>query len=550
MVFIVRKKIRGKIYLYLTKKGRVDGKVKTIWQKYLGPEDDLEKLSQTIDAAKKNYEPSVRNFGLPVILMKIAKRLSLVDIIDQQVSKRNQGLSVGEYLLISAINRCVKPKSKAQMKKWFDTTYLKNIFPKIDTYLDSNAYTNHYEYLNDENIGRIELELQKMLISEFSLSMDNLFYDPTNYYTFINPRNQELPRHGKSKEGRNTLNLISLSLFCTQDGGIPIMHQTYPGNIHDATHFKSEFPRFIERMLSIGVDTSNLTLVFDKGNLSEEVFSEIENSKINFICSVRPSTQKNLHSLKGEDFEIFTLPNGKKVGLKEFSGKLYDNRYSLIVSYNPSKNAWSRGIKLSKIEKKVYEVQKFFENRLNIKKWREKENVEKKILSIIKNKDYFNYIGYNVKGDYGKLKFSIKIKRKTLDEHLDTLGKSYYMTNRSDLSAKEILWLYRQQYTIENAFRYIKMPNHIQIRPMYHHKDSSIRGHVFSIVLGLLLLTLLHREIRLEFPKLSLMETIEYLSEIQLVSVNVSSGRTIHTIAKMSPEAEKLSKFFGLNQYL
>jgi len=550
MVFLVKKKIKGKIYLYLTHKARINGKVKTVWQKYLGPEDNFEKLGDNIDTTKRYYHPQIHDFGLPVALMKIAKRINFVDIIDRQVAKRSQGLSVGEYLLISTINRCAKPTSKTQIRKWFDTTYLKSMFPKIDTYLDSNAYTNHFEYLNDDVIRKIEEEFHKMLVSEFNIKMENLFYDPTNFYTFINPKKQELPRHGNSKEGRYTLNLINLSLFCVQDGGIPIMHQTYPGNIQDATHFKTEFPRFTQRMVELGIDISNLTLIFDKGNLSEEAFKDIESSNIGFICSIRPSTRKDLHHLKGEDFEIFTLPNGSKVGLKEFNRELYDKRYTLIVAYDPNKNSWSRNIKTSKIEKKIEKVQEYFENRLNTHKWRDKVNVESKLKQIIANKEYFEYIDYDVHGEYGDVKFTINLKPKYLQSHLDTLGKSYYMTNRDDLPPKEILWLYRQQYTVERAFRYIKATDYLQIRPMYHHKDSSIRGHVFSAVLGLLLLTLLHREVRLKFPKMSFMKMIRFLSEVQSVSVVNPKGKTIHTLAKMSEEATILSDYLKLKKYL
>lgn len=548
MVYLVKKKVKGKIYLYLNKKARVNGKSKVVWQQYLGPENNIEKLSENIAVYLKNYEPIVHNFGLPVVLMQIATKLNLVKIIDQVVGKRNQGLSVGEYILISAINRAVKPTSKAKMRKWFDSTYLQNLLPKIDTYLNSNAYTNHFAYLTEEKISKIEQELNKMLISEFKLDMSNIFYDPTNYYTFINPRKQELPRHGKSKEGRNTLNLISLSLFCTEDG-IPIMHQTYPGNIQDATHFKTEFPKFTKRMSAIEVDNSSLTLVFDKGNISKEVFKEIEKSKINFICSVRPSSHKDLHSLKGEDFEIFTLPNGKKVGLKEFKRELHDNKYILIVAYNPSKNEWNRNIKFEKIEKKVRAVQEYFMTRLNIKKWRDSENVVKKIQAIIKIKEYFNYIDYTVEGEYGELSYHIEVKPNILEEHLDTLGKSYYMTNRSDLTPKEIIWLYRQQYTVEHAFKLLKKSNFIQIRPMYHHKDSSILGHVFTVVLSLLITSLLHMEVRNGFPKMSFMEMIDQLSEIEIVSLEMPN-KTITKMATMSAEVKKLANYFNLQQYL
>lgn len=62
-------------------------------------------------------------------LYSIAERLCLADTIDKHVSKRNQGASVGNYMLIAAINRCIAPKSKRQIADWFASTSLRRWLP-------------------------------------------------------------------------------------------------------------------------------------------------------------------------------------------------------------------------------------------------------------------------------------------------------------------------------------------------------------------------------------------------------------------------------------
>lgn len=549
MVYIAKKKVKGKTYLYLTKKERVDGKPRVTWQKYLGPEDSIHKMEKNIDAFRKKTEFEIKDFGLPMALLTYAERLRIVDIVNSKTEKRSQGLSVGEYLLIASLNRCIKPTSKAKIKKWFDGTYFEKKFPEINTYLDSNAYTNHFKYLDEGIIEEIEAELHKILISEFQLEMNSLFYDPTNFHTFINPKGQELPKHGKSKEGRHTLNLVGLSIFCTQDGGVPIMQKTYPGNVMDAKLFKSEFPRFIERLKIIRLDSSKTTLVFDKGNISENVFKEIDKSNIGFICTIRPSTQKQLHSLKGEDFEIFTLPNGKKVGLKEYGRYIFGNKYRMIVSFNPNQNSWNGSIKMEKILNKLVEINEFFGERLNTHKWREIKNVDTKIRKIIGKNDYLDYIDYSLNGDYGMLSLKIELNEEAIDEHIKTLGKSYYITNREDLTPMELIWLYRQQYTVEHVFKYLKMPNMLQIRPMFHYTDSSIRGHVFSVVLGLLLVTLLHRDVVKKFPKMSILEMLENLSQLKVIHIK-SGNKVQNVLSGMNPASDKLANYLKLTKYL
>ncbi len=72
------------------------------------------------------------DYGLPVALMTIAEKLDLIGIIDRATSKRQQGLSVGQYVAIASLNRCIKPLSKHQLLNWFYTTYLQHFFPKIE----------------------------------------------------------------------------------------------------------------------------------------------------------------------------------------------------------------------------------------------------------------------------------------------------------------------------------------------------------------------------------------------------------------------------------
>ena len=94
------------------------------------------------------------------------------------------------------------------------------------------------------------------------------------------------------------------------------------------------------------------------------------------------------------------------------------------------------------------------------------------------------------------------------------LGRRLY--HRAGL---DIVWLYRQQFTIERLFDYLKNPDLIRIMPMFHFKDDSIRGHIFTCVLGLMLLTLLQREIRQKYPDMALRQIIDLLSQIKLTEI-------------------------------
>jgi len=414
------------------------------------------------------------------------------------------------------------------------------------------AYTNHFKYLTPEAIENIEAHINKRLIEAFQVSMNTLFYDPTNFFTYINPKEGvELPRHGHSKEGRFTLNLVGLSLFCTQDGGLPILHEIYPGNIQDAKLFKQQIPYLIKRLKRMDIDPREICLVFDKGNISPEVFNQINAAGIHFVCSIRPSTQKEFKSLTPADFSLEVLPNGKEIGVLEHESKLYGPNNRLLVVYNPRTKAWKEKNLRRKLDKKIQAVHEWFEERLNVKKWRRPEAVQKKIQSILKTKLHLELVNVSTSGLFGDVSYSIQVDENALKAHLDTLGKSFFLSNHPDMTPLELVWLYRQQYTVERAFKYIKSPNLLSVKPMNHWTDDSIRGHLFTCVLGLLLLTLLTRNVQLEFRKMSIWNVVEYLSEIELAVIQYKGSRkVIKKIVDISPEAAELSRFLGLEAHI
>src|SRR6184192_2510641 len=65
-----------------------------------------------------------RDFGATAALWDTAQQLDIVRTIDTHARKRNQGPSVGEYLLLAALNRALAPASKRKLGAWYRNTIL------------------------------------------------------------------------------------------------------------------------------------------------------------------------------------------------------------------------------------------------------------------------------------------------------------------------------------------------------------------------------------------------------------------------------------------
>ena len=535
MVHLTRKKKKGHYYLYLEESIWINGKSQRAWQKYLGPEDMLKdiKFNSLLTNHANKVELQVIEFGISAALWQIAEEINLAGIIDANTGKkRKQNLSLGDYITIAAINRCVAPCSKSKLKRWFEKDWLStryDIDPKV---LNAQTYWNHFQYLSKEVLAQIELALGQFVVGKYDLDLDSLFYDPTNFFTFSKGSEEsKLLQFGHSKENQNGCRLVNYSLLCARESGVPLMHETYAGNVQDADEFKQVPQRIADRLIALGRDPERITLVFDKGNHSKEAFAAIDKIGLGFIASRRNSTHKDLLSVPRDEFTKTVLPITKKaVEYFKATKKLYGKERLLYVVLDPKKQK-KHAIKFGeKLEKRVLEIKEFFKDRLNLKMWSKKEAVEKKLKSMVGKRPFADVINTEVLGTDGVMTLKVSIIEKLRKTHEATLGRTILFTNREDWTPEAVIWGYREQYIVEHAFREMKCPTAIAVRPMYHHANTSIRAHVYLCVISLLLLSLL----RLKLARKSVPATYDDL---------LYELRTIHALKILpSPKAKPLWK--------
>src|SRR3989338_1934962 len=102
MVYLFYKIVKGRKYYYLGENKSIKGQSRRILEIYLGSADSLMSYMQEGSLPK---EIELISYGLPASLLDISKEINFVEIIDNHCSKRQQGLSVGEHILIDLINR-------------------------------------------------------------------------------------------------------------------------------------------------------------------------------------------------------------------------------------------------------------------------------------------------------------------------------------------------------------------------------------------------------------------------------------------------------------
>jgi len=115
MTSLIKKKDKhGNAYYYAVQSKRVNGKPRIVWQKYLGSVETIIKRCEH-NLSPLPTETVLFEAGGVAALLNIANRLGLIDLINEIVPKREQGPSVGHYIVLAALNRVFDPLSKAQV---------------------------------------------------------------------------------------------------------------------------------------------------------------------------------------------------------------------------------------------------------------------------------------------------------------------------------------------------------------------------------------------------------------------------------------------------
>jgi transposase len=558
-ISLQKKIIRGHPYWYARECQRVEGRPKIVWQKYLGKAEGIVRAQGASSQTPQPKEVVLCDFAGAAALYDLTRQLDLVPTIDRYAGKREPGVSVGAYLTLAALNRCLAPTSKAGMAEWYQGTVLSRLLPVPRHALTSQRFWDHMSYLKTEKIQLIEQDLTRTLIERFQIDLSCLLYDTTNFYTFVDSFNEapSLAQRGKSKEKRTDLRIVGLALLVTRDFHIPLFHHAYPGNAHDATTLASITETLVARYRLFSQSVEEITLVYDKGNNSEEIQARLDRSPYHFVGSLSPAQYPDLmriprsrfHPLAGDYLE-------GELAFRTRKHVLGADR-TILITYNPELFLAQTATLLRAIRKRTHKLREL-QMRLAHPSARGKipllDSVRKQVQSILSGRHMKDLIEAAVYLQGGKPRLRYHVKESAWNRLQRTLlGKNILFTDQESWSDEEIVHGYRGQHHIEEAFKRMKNPHFVSWRPLYHWTDQKIRVHAFYCVLALLLSSLLRRTLAQKGIDLSIVRILSTLSQIKEVALiyRGPGGRTLPVIAytSLTPLQKRLIDTLDLRRF-
>jgi transposase len=564
MASLQRRIVHGHAYYYLVESRRVNGRPRPIVVAYLGSADTLlKRLQQT---SSKPLRAQVTQFGGVAALYELAQQLELLQLIDQNVPKRKQGPSLGQYMLVAAINRCLAPTSKLRMPGWLKSTPLPRWMGLSAQQFSAPRFWDNMDLLTEEKIQAISEALSRRVIDKFQVDLSSLVFDCTNFDTFLDTENpSQLAQRGHAKSKRADLRIVGLALLVSVDFHVPLLWKVYPGNQHDSQSFAQVLKELTARFQVFARECESITLVCDKGNNSARNQEMVDHSGLHFVGSLVPSHYPDLLAIPRKKFRGLQDARLKSIRAYRLKREVWEKERTLLITFSPElQRKQRRGMEqhLAKKRRRLQELQ--------AKLWRSQkpgakgkgytcESLTKHARQICSGQYMAQLLHVSVKQKRKRLELSYRTDAAALARiHEQQLGKRILFTDQDEWTNHQIVLGYRSQSHVEDAFRTMKDPHFVSWEPMFHWTDSKIRVHAFYCVLALTLASLLQRQAAQKGIALSVKAMFEALNAIEEV-VNIYSARgetgsrgrphTETTLSEMNATQQTLYRLFNLDRY-
>jgi len=461
----------------------------------------------------------VRSIGAEYVGVSEARRLGLERILTEVGLTGTQ--MRGALALI--VGRLVAPGSERATRIWLrERSGLSELLGAgIKKYSLNGLYR-----LTDAlyaHKGQIEERLRGAARELFDLKEQVILYDLTNtYFEGSYHASVELAR-GKSKDRRNESLLMTVGLV-VDEWGFAKRSELFAGNASE--------PRTMQQMLKGLGAAPGATVIMDGGIGTEENLKQLREWGYHYICVARG---RALEPEDDTDEGMLLIRAERETVVR---GKLVKAEGEWVLRCHSSeREAKEQGMQRA--------FQKRFEEGLTqirsaLKSTRGTKDYRKVLqrLGRLQERSHGIHRYYDIEVEHDE-QIATELRwtfSRATEAHERYSGHYYLRTSREDLDEKALWELYITLGGIEDSFRSLK--GELGLRPVFHHKDSRIKAHLFVTVLAYHLLNSIRHRLR-DRGHLARWSTIRAKLSTHVmstVSMKTESGGKIAIRTPSSPE--------------
>lgn len=473
---------------------------------------------------------------------------------------------------ILTINRCTDPCSHYSVPKWAKKIALEEILQTDLSGLNDDKIYYELDKIEKNKIS-IENHLFKQTFGRKPDSFDFVNYDLTTTY-FVGYR-CSLSAFGKGKAECHGRRQVLLGVLIN-DEGYPFKWDVFPGNTAEVNTLKRNINACKTRF---GLNKGNVTLVFDRGIISDDNAALIEDAEMKYISALDrnqiPSCGVNLEPFRELEIdkadETVAIPSG----FQKYDDQLYFEDAGLIgnkryvLGFNPvlfKEDRKNREEKIAhfkaylKVENKdLKKAQRDRETeatksrivkelqRLKIKKYFESPLLEPITVQRILKDGAFKSVN--------SFQIQVKVKDDIIkaDKLLD--GICVFLTNHTEkqgrgfkMKPQTIIRAYRDKTKIEDVFKNVK--SFLKLRPFFVNTTAHVKAVYTICILAYLLNRYLANQRKATGEKdfLNSHELYAPFKDIDITTlVDSNTGQSIQKAVKLPESTMNLLKRIGMS---
>lgn len=497
------------------------------------PEQDYHRVNiNHIEAAQ------ARSIGAETLALHAVMQLQL----DQKLAALGFNKIESAAALGSIIGRMISPGSELQTHDWLQTrTALGEL---LDHDYGSTSLTRLYT-ISDKLLkhqSALEAFLADQEQSLFDLNRSIVLYDLTNTYfegqCVQNPKAQ----FGRSKEKRSDCPLVTLGLVLDGDG-FPLGSQVFPGNASE--------PATLELMLDGLQGKQPLTaekpvIIMDAGIASADNIAWLTERGYLYLAVSR---ERHVKEPRGQESAVLVrdTEHSKVIVYREIDAETRETRLYCHSDQKAQKEQAIRNRFHVRLEEALDKLNSGLDKKGTIKTY-------PKVLERIgrlreKNSRVSQDYRIEVIAD-GEKNNAIRIEwtREPQSEQKDLHCGVYCLrTNIPDWSEAQLWSTYIMLTEIEATFRSLKTD--LGLRPVYHHKEDRVTGHLFITLLAYHLVYTLRYQLKQQGIHLSWDSIRNLMSTQQRITITLPTDdhKTIHLRITTQAEAQQKQLYAALS---
>ena len=489
---------------------------------------------------------------------------------------RKKDISTGDIAKILTFYRCLDPGSYRSAVDWFKTTACDLIIGIDQVHFNESRIYRELTIIEQQK-EKIEQWLYETLKERDNASMRMVFYDLSDSH--FEGTKCELASPGRTKSHGFRSKRVVLSLLVNSKGE-PFswdILEDYTADVKTLTGNADKWAR------KFGF--KKITLVFDRGMVSDDNLAHLENSKrYLYITAMDKNQLSTVEGIETKRFKNFTEKTTEKkilsIGLTKYDDNTYyedlgvdGNKRRHVLVFSPDLLEIHRKARDMFIEKAIGELKLEKQSLLEAKKSRQVKPTEKRIDKILNKFKANQFLSYHLEsavltenGGSEVRTFNLVYEKDTeaIKKAMLTDGIWMLVTNICEttepaeyrLGPKELIKAYRDKNRVEEGFKEVK--SFLKFQPTFVYTKEHVRAHYTMRILSYLLdvtITNKLRENRIEgVNSVNKMYRILERCEIGKLGLKGDKSRILKLATMTNVQKNILEmfncKYLGMNSHL